>query len=380
VTTLTASRVAIPRLLLAGGGTGGHVYPALAVLDEVEGDRLWVGSVGGREEPLVRRAGLEFRGVPTGAVLGRGPVALANSALRNVRGILSARSVLASYRPSVVLATGGYVSVPVVVAARTLGIPSAIYLPDVEPGLAVKVLARFADRVACSTEATRRYLPPGKVVPTGYPVRPELRAWAERADGRRAGRALLAFDERRPILMIMGGSQGARSINRALHAALPRLLPIADVLHVCGPNEVGEARAAHARLPSDLQPRYQYHPYLHDEMGAAFAAADLVVARAGASVLGELPAFGLPGVLIPGTFAGGHQRHNADFLADAGAAVRLDDQQLGQANVLADTVTGLLNDPARRDSMRAAARSLDRPDAALQVARLLAQLAEGRIR
>lgn len=376
----TNARVAIPRLLLAGGGTGGHVYPALAVLDEVEGDRLWVGSVGGREEPLVRRAGLEFRGVPTGAVLGRGPVALANSAVRNVRGVLAARSVLGSYRPSVVLATGGYVSVPVVIAARSLAIPSAIYLPDVEPGLAVKVLARFADRVACSAEATRRYLPAEKVVPTGYPVRPDLRAWAERADGRRAGRRLLGFDEERPVLMAMGGSQGARSINRALHAALPRLLPAADVLHVCGPNEVDEARAVHAALPVELRPRYQFHPYLHEEMGAAFAAADLIVARAGASVLGELPAFELPGVLVPGTFAGGHQRHNADFLVQAGAALRVDDDELGRPDVLANAVLPLLADPARLDSMRSAARALDRPEAALQLARLLAQLAEGRRR
>src|SRR5438067_2871361 len=126
MTVAAPSRVHILRLLLAGGGTGGHVYPALAVLDEVEGERIWVGSVGGREEPLVRRAGLEFRGVPTGAVLGRGPVALAQSALRNLRGVAAARALLAQYRPSVVLATGGYVSVPVVVAARLLGIPSAI--------------------------------------------------------------------------------------------------------------------------------------------------------------------------------------------------------------------------------------------------------------
>lgn len=366
----------IPRLLLCGGGTAGHVYPALAVLDCVDGDRLWVGSLGGREQPLVERAGVPFRAVPTSAVVGRGPIALAGSALRNVHGVAAARALLGRYRPSVVLATGGYISFPVVVAARMLGIPAAIYLPDVEPGLAVKVLARIADRVACSTEATRRFLPPEKVVPTGYPVRRELRAWAARPDRRAAGRALFGLARDRTLVMAMGGSQGARSINHALWAVLPRLLESADLLHVTGEQGREKAATLRATLPADLRPRYRPVEYLHDDLGAGFAAADLVVARAGASVLGELPAFGLPGLLIPGTFAAGHQRHNADFLAEAGAAVRVDDGRLAEPIVLIEAVQELLRDPPRLAAMSRAALGLDRPDAALSIARLLARLAE----
>jgi UDP-N-acetylglucosamine--N-acetylmuramyl-(pentapeptide) pyrophosphoryl-undecaprenol N-acetylglucosamine transferase len=361
------------RLMLAGGGTGGHVYPALAVLEHLGGERRWVGSAGGREEPLVRRAGIDFVGVPTGAVLGRGPVALAGSALRNVQGIGAARRAIKQFRPDVVFATGGYVSVPVIAAAWTLGVPTALFLPDVKPGLAVAALSRIADRVACTSAETRRYLPPQKVAPTGYPVRPELRAWSDRV----AARAALDLPGDRPVLFVVGGSTGARSINRAIVAALPRLLPEATVIHMAGSHGIAEARAAGAELPAELRDRYRPYEYLHDEYGPAMAAADLTVARAGASVLGELPAFALPGVLVPGTFAGGHQRFNADYLADAGAAIRLDDDQIQQEDTLASTVLALLHDPARLTAMATAARALDRPDAARNVARMLIDLAQG---
>ncbi|HEY3112004.1 MAG TPA: UDP-N-acetylglucosamine--N-acetylmuramyl-(pentapeptide) pyrophosphoryl-undecaprenol N-acetylglucosamine transferase [Chloroflexota bacterium] len=371
MSALAPPRTRVPRLILAGGGTGGHVYPALAVLEQVEGERRWVGSLGGREEPLVRRAGIEFVGVPTGAVLGRGPLALTSSALRNLQGIGAARRAIRAFRPDVVFATGGYVSVPVVAAAWTLGLPTALFLPDVKPGLAVAALSRIVDRVACTAEETRRYLPPDKVVPTGYPVRPDLRAWGDRA----RARATLGLPADEPVLFVVGGSTGARSINRALVAALPRLLARALVIHMAGSHGIEEARRAQAGLDGQQRARYRVFEYLHDEYGPAMAAADLMVGRAGASVLGELPAFGLPAVLVPGRFAGGHQRHNADRLVAAGAAVRLDDDQMQQEGTLATTVLSLLDDPSRRRAMAAAARAIDRPDAAERIAALLAELA-----
>jgi UDP-N-acetylglucosamine--N-acetylmuramyl-(pentapeptide) pyrophosphoryl-undecaprenol N-acetylglucosamine transferase len=361
------------RLMLAGGGTGGHVYPALAVLEQIAGERQWVGSRGGREEPLVRRAGIAFVGVPTGAVLGRGPLALTRSALRNLQGIGAARRAIRAFRPDVVFATGGYVSVPVVVAARTLGVPTALFLPDVKPGLAVAALSRIADRVACTAEETRRYLPADKVVPTGYPVRPELRAWDDRA----RARATLGLPPDEPVVFVVGGSTGARSINRALLAGLGRLLPRAHVLHMAGAHGIEEARRAQDALDADVRGRYRPFEYLHEEYGPAMAAADLTVARAGASVLGELPAFGLPSVLVPGSFAGGHQRYNADYLVGAGAALRLDDELMQQEGTLTTTIMSLLDDPERLRAMSGAARALDRPDASARIAELLASLAAG---
>src|SRR5439155_19984307 len=170
--------------------------------------------------------GIEFVGVPTGAVLGRGPLALTRSALRNLQGIGAARRAIRAFRPDVVLGTGGYVSVPVVAAAWTLGVPTALFLPDVKPGLAVAALSRIVDRVACTAEETRRYLPRDKVVPTGYPVRPDLRAWRDRA----SARATLGLPADEPFPFVDGGSTGARTLNPTLGAALTMLLPTCRII------------------------------------------------------------------------------------------------------------------------------------------------------
>jgi UDP-N-acetylglucosamine--N-acetylmuramyl-(pentapeptide) pyrophosphoryl-undecaprenol N-acetylglucosamine transferase len=149
---------------------------------------------------------------------------------------------------------------------------------------------------------------------------------------------------------------------------------------MAGAHGVEEARRAREGLDPAARERYQVYEYLHDEYGPAMAAADLTVARAGASVLGELPAFGLPAVLVPGSFAGGHQRHNADYLVGAGAALRLDDEQIQQEGTLTTTIMTLLDDPGRLRAMAAAARALDRPDAGARIADMLAALAAGSAR
>ena len=365
----TETRVAIPRLLLTGGGTGGGVYPALSILAEVDTEPRWIGSIGGMEQALVERAGVPFVGVEAGAVVGRGPIQLARSAVRNLRGFARARAAITSFRPSVVLGTGGYVSFPALLAARSLGVPSALFVPDIEPGatavkaVAIRALAALVDRVSC-TAAGSRHLPTERVVPTGYPVRPELRAWSGR---RGEARAALGLPQDGRVLLVMGGSLGALRINQALWDGLARLAPLATIVHITGERWLAEAE----RHRSD---RYRPIAFAHDEIGQLFAAADLGVSRAGASTLGELPAFGLPGVLIPGTFAGGHQTHNARYLADRGAGVVFDDAWLDEPGRLADVVAGLLSDGARLDDMAAASKRLDRPDAARRVAELLAQL------
>jgi UDP-N-acetylglucosamine--N-acetylmuramyl-(pentapeptide) pyrophosphoryl-undecaprenol N-acetylglucosamine transferase len=364
------ARVAIPRLLLTGGGTGGGVYPALSVLAEVDTEPRWIGSVGGMERGVVERAGVPFVGVEAGAVVGRGPIQLGRSAVRNLRGFARARAAIASFRPSVVLGTGGYVSFPGLLAARSLGVPSVLFVPDVEPGstvvkaLAIRVLAALVDRVAC-TAAGSQHLPAAKVVPTGYPVRAALRAWS----GRRAeARAALGLPADGRVLLVMGGSQGALRINRAVWDGLASLTGVATVVHLTGERWLSEAEPRRGE-------RYRPIAFAHEELGALLAAADLAVARAGASTLGELPAFGLPGVLIPGSFAGGHQRHNARYLADHDAGAVFDDASLDQPGRFGDVVADLLADDAWLRRAAAAARALDRPDAARRVADLLAHLA-----
>lgn len=373
---LDAGPIAIERLVITGGGTAGHVYPAFSVLDEIQGKAMWIGSTNGREKQLIERSCLPFVGVPTGAILGRNPVQTTRSIIANVRGIGAALTALRQFNPKVVLGTGGYVTVPTVIAARLLGIPSALFLPDIQPGLAVRWLSRLADRVACTSEKSRRFLSGANVTVTGYPVRAELRQWAKRP--RADAFATLGLPTDRPVILIFGGSTGAHAINQAIFDGLRELLYESTVVHVTGDADRGAAGQQHEALPDALRQRYWPFAYLDDEMGAALSAADLVICRAGASTLGELPAFGKPSILIPGTFASGHQGHNADALVDLGAAVRVNENELASPSYLPRQALALIRDPNRRDAMARAARSLDHPNASRAIAQILKELEKKR--
>lgn len=330
----------------------------------------YVGEAGGAEEVLAGRAGIPFSAVETGQILGRAPWVVARNLAHMARGARRCADILAEFKPDVVFITGGYVTAPVAWAAWRVRphVPLLIYLPDLTPGQAIRLTSRLADAVAVSFPEVAPFFP-GKAVVTGYPVRPELLA-ADRA----AARAALRLDADLPALLVFGGSRGARSINRALVAALPQLLPLCQVVHISGELDwpwVAEQRFALRAGPSAA--RYQAYPYLHDEMVQALAAADLVIARAGASVLGEFPAVGLPSILAPYPYAGQHQDANAAYLAGHGAAIVLPDHAL--ADRLAPTVLELLAAPERMAAMAAAARSLARPEAAAAIAHELHQLA-----
>ncbi len=365
------------RLLVCAGGTGGGIYPALAAVEELrrlgvaDDTILWLGAKGEMEETLVPRAGLRLETIPAGPIVGVPLPKRARNAGRMARGFGAALGQLRRFRPAVLFMTGGYVAAPVAAAARVRGVPIVVYLPDVEPGSTIRAVMPLARRVACTTDGSRAFVPEHKMVVTGYPVRPEIRA------ARRLSRAeaVARFDLRpgRPTLFVFGGSRGAQAINRALMGVLPALLAEVQVIHVSGTLTWPEVEANAATLPDDLRAFYRPYPYLHEDMGPAFRAADLVVARAGASMLGESPAFGLPSVLVPLTFAWRYQKVNADYLTERGAAVQLTDDTLPTA--LLPTVRALLGDADRLATMAAAAAALDRPDAAADLARLI--LAEG---
>ncbi len=331
---------------------------------------LWVGGEGGIEADLVRRAGIPFEAIPAAGVHGVGVRALPGSLLRLARGIPAARRVIARFHPDVLFFTGGYVGVPVAVAGQRL--PQAVFVPDIEPALALRLISRFADVVTVSTEESRDYYPPAKrVVVTGYPARPGLGATTQKDARLRLGlRADL------PVLLVFGGSRGARSVNEALWACLPELLGAAQVIHITGAldwNRVPEVRSG---LPVDLSERYHPYAYLHEEMGSALAAADLAVSRAGAATLGEYPRLGLPAILVPYPHAWRYQKMNAAYLEQRGAAVVLEDKDLKEN--LAAAVLELLEDRERLEAMRRAARALDRPGAARRIAAEIERLAIGR--
>jgi len=361
------------RIVVCAGGTGGGIYPALAAVSELrqrgvaDEDILWIGAKGEMEETLVPKAGLRLETIPAGPIVGVPLPTRVRSAAKLARGFGAALGHVRRFRPAVVFMTGGYVAAPVAAAARLRGVPIVVYLPDVEPGSTIRAVMPLARRVACTTDGSRAFVPAHKMVVTGYPVRPEIRA------ARRLSRAeaLAHFDLRpgRPTLFVFGGSRGARAINRALMGILPALLAEAQVIHVSGALTWPEVEANAATLPAELRACYRPYAYLHEEMGPAFRAADLVVARAGASMLGECPAFGLPSVLVPLTFAWRYQKVNADYLTERGAAVQLTDETLPKA--LLPTVRALLFAPDRLAGMAAAAAALDRPEAAADLARLI---------
>jgi UDP-N-acetylglucosamine--N-acetylmuramyl-(pentapeptide) pyrophosphoryl-undecaprenol N-acetylglucosamine transferase len=285
-----------------------------------------------------------------------------------VRGARQAAEVIQDFKPDVALVTGGYVAAPVAWAtwrARPR-VPMLIFLPDLTPGLAIKLTSRIATRVAVSFPEVGHYFP-GKAVVTGYPVRPELQIVS-----RASARAAFGLVDELPTLLVFGGSRGSASINRALLAALPQLLPHCQIIHISGQADWSWV-AEHASFSQDPnRERYQSFPYLNEEMVQALAAADLVVARAGASVLGEFPALGLPSILVPYPHAGKHQEANANYLARRGAALVLMDEELPQQ--LTSTILGLLQVPDRLAAMSQAAAGLARPDATSNIIRELRRL------
>jgi undecaprenyldiphospho-muramoylpentapeptide beta-N-acetylglucosaminyltransferase len=357
----------LSKVLICAGGTGGGIYPALAAVDELQklgirqDDLLWIGTRGEMEENLVPRAGIRLETIRGGAVAGVPLHLKVMNGLKLVRSIGTAYRLLGGFRPQVMLMTGGYMAVPVALAAWLRRVPIVIYLPDVEPGSAIKLVMPLARKVAVTTPGSAVYVPARKMEVTGYPVRPSLR----RALMLSREEALAQFDltPERPTLFVFGGSRGAWNINQALMASLPQLLAAYQVIHISGTLTWPQVEANLDNLSQAER------PYLHERMGAAFRAADLVVARAGASMLGEAPAFGLPSVLVPLTFAWRYQKVNADYLADQGAAVTLSDEQV--AAELVTTVQTLLQNPEQLARMSAAAQALDRPDAARQLAQLI---------
>jgi UDP-N-acetylglucosamine--N-acetylmuramyl-(pentapeptide) pyrophosphoryl-undecaprenol N-acetylglucosamine transferase len=307
-------------------------------------------------------------GVPTGGIHGLPPWRVAWNLTKLVRGWLSALLMGLRERPAALFATGGYASVPVALAAWMLRVPILVYLPDMEPGWAVRFIARLATRVAVTVEEAAAHFPADKVMVTGYPVRAEF-GGVDRAEAL-ASLGLVADEA---VLLVMGGSTGAQGINRPFCGMLEQVLDLAQVVHVTGRIDWPWVREQREALPEALRARYHIYDYVH-EMEKVFAAADLVICRAGASILGELPFFGLPAVLVPYPHAWEYQRVNADWLAERGAAIRLDEERLDEE--LLPALRRLLGDHTARAAMAERMQALARPDAAARLAGELMALAQ----
>ena len=320
------------------------------------------------EHKLAAQSSIDFAGcheVYAGPIHGVGPLRLMMSLIKLKIGILQSFVKLLSIRPQVILLTGGWANLPVALAAWPLNIPMALYLPDIEPGLTIRVLQRFAVKIAITVETSARYFPPEKTALTGYPLQ-ENRLKATRAQAI----SHFGLDPSRQTLLVFGGSRGARSINIALGGILTKLLADGlQIIHITG--ELDWRRTQQQAGELRHHPDYRAFAYLHDDMGLAFAAADLAVCRAGASVLAELPLFGLAAILVPYPHAWHYQKVNADYLSARGAALRLNDEDLSSS--LYDAIKRLISGNQLAE-MQAQAKALANPDGARRLAALLTEI------
>jgi UDP-N-acetylglucosamine--N-acetylmuramyl-(pentapeptide) pyrophosphoryl-undecaprenol N-acetylglucosamine transferase len=366
------------RLLIAGGGTGGHIYPALAVARSLRerpnaAELVWLGGHRGLESSLVRAAGIRVRRLSLRSL--RSVDMSVHTILDPIRLAISvpqAAAILGRERPAAIFTTGGYVAVPTLMAAAPLRIPVVLWDGNVVPGRAVRLTARFADAIAVAHEATGRALA-GAGKPwylTGTPIRDTT------AIDRAAARQRFDLPADARVILIFGGSQAVRRFNTAVAGALPRVVERGHVIHVTGDEGYAEALAGRERLPDELRSRYRPCPFLRDDMLAALVAADLVVGRAGSSTLAEVTALGIPSVIVPYPHAAGHQVANARVLAGAGAARLVADEDFDADALVA--AADLLADEGTLAAMSIAARSFGRPGAADAVAELVLAAAERR--
>ena len=359
------------RVILAGGGTGGHVIPALAIAQQLQRDYLaevlFIGTARGIENRLVPTAGFPLRLVEVGALKNVSLATRLKTAFDLPRAIWDSWRILSDYRPGVMVGVGGYASGPAMLAAVLGGIPTLVFEPNVVPGFANRLVAPMVSAAAVHFEQTCRYFRRCQV--TGVPVRQAFFEVATQEAGRETGQARSL----RRTLLVFGGSQGAHAINQAVidgHPLFREKLPDIHIVDQTGERDYNDAQSAYQRSGVTAE----VFRFI-DDMPGMFAQADLLVCRSGASTVAEITAAAKPAVFIPfPRAADDHQKVNAQALETAGAAVMVEESQLTPAR-LADTVASLMKDGDRLHRMALAARKLSHPAAAREIAAMAARLA-----
>ncbi|MBR1647079.1 MAG: undecaprenyldiphospho-muramoylpentapeptide beta-N-acetylglucosaminyltransferase [Selenomonadaceae bacterium] len=362
------------KIIVSGGGTGGHIYPALTLIDAIKSKRpdaefLYVGTQKGLEADIVPKAGINFTALNLEGGLER-HFTLANisRAANAIWSIKHASDIVHEFKPDVVVGTGGYVCGPILLAASLMKVPTLIQEQNAVAGVTNKILSKFVTKIAVGTRDALKNFPADKTVYTGNPIRSAVLD-AKKSDGLKE----FGFTSDKPIVLISGGSRGARSINNAMIDVLKSAAQknSAQFLHVTGK---GEYNSVTEKLTDVLDaPNIKVVPYLYN-MPTAMAMADLAIFRAGATGLAELTARGVPAILIPYPFAAeNHQEFNARSLVDAGAAKMILNKDL-TAEILSATINELLTSPDTLKKMSEASLSLGKPQAAAEIADLILEL------
>jgi UDP-N-acetylglucosamine--N-acetylmuramyl-(pentapeptide) pyrophosphoryl-undecaprenol N-acetylglucosamine transferase len=352
------------RAILAGGGTGGHVIPALAIAQALketyEAEVLFIGTPRGIENRLVPAAGFPLRLVQVGALKNVSLATRAKTALDLPRAVWESWRILSEFRPGVVIGVGGYASGPAMLAAALSGVPTLAFEPNVVPGFANRVVAPMVSAAAVHFQETGRYFRRFRV--TGVPVRSAFFASAARQSSQRC-----------PTLLLFGGSQGAHAINKVVIeslGALRREVPALHIIHQTGERDYNEAQAAYLEAGGSAE----VYPFI-DDMPGVFARSDLLLCRSGASTVAEVMAAGKPAIFVPfPRAADDHQKRNAEALERAGASIMIEETKLTSER-LVESVASLFHDVDGLERMSAAARKLAHPQAALEIAAMAARLA-----
>lgn len=347
------------KIILTGGGTAGHVTPNLALLPTLKEhgyEVRYIGSYTGIEKTLVEQAGIPYDGISSGKLRRYFDWKNFTDPFRVIKGYGEARKLLKKYQPEIVFSKGGFVAVPVVMAAKHLHIPVIIHESDMTPGLANKLAIPSATKVCCNFSETLKYLPADKAIHTGCPIRAELLSGSKLA-----GQRLSGFTDEKPVLMIIGGSLGAVAINNAVREALPQLLPQFQIVHLCGKG----------RLDESLQGTkgYVQYEYMGDPLKDLFAMADVVISRAGANAICELLALKKPNLLIPLGLAAsrGDQILNAESYQKKGYSMLLPEEELTVERLVSDVQTLYAN----RKQYQAAMEMAQDRDAVAKVVTLI---------
>ena len=315
------------KIILTGGGTAGHVTPNIALLPDLKAlgyEIRYIGSYGGIEKELIAKEGIPYYSISSGKLRRYFSWQNFTDPFRIIRGYFQARSIIKKEKPDVIFSKGGFVAVPVVFAAKSRKVPVIIHESDMTPGLANKLCIPYAQKVCCSFEETLKYIPEGKAVLTGSPIRRELLSGS-----REAGFSFTGLDPAKPVILVIGGSLGSVTVNRAVRDVLPSLLESFGVIHLCGKGNLDPSLNA--------TPGYVQYEYISDQLKDLFAMADLMISRAGANSICEILALRKPNILIPLSAAAsrGDQILNANSFKDHGFSEVIEEEGLSADALLA---------------------------------------------
>lgn len=369
------------KVLISGGGTGGHIYPALTIIEAIRDlapatEFLYVGGEHGLETDIVPKENIPFEKMDIAGFERRISFENVKRGIKALKALIQARTIIKNFRPDIAVGTGGYVCGPILFTAALMGVPSLIQEQNAVAGVTNKILSKVVTKIALGSETAKKYFPEGKSIYTGNPIRKSVTAGDRTAAIKKFG-----FTEELPILLVTGGSRGARSINRAMtdivkaEAAKKRMQILLVTGNLCYDEVTTSIKKDIEDIENYSEGRIKIAPYLYD-MPEALAAADAVVMRAGAIALAEIAAVGKPAILIPYPYAtGNHQEANAKSYVEKSAAKMILDKNLNSEILLKNIEEIILNDELRR-TMEQNMKTMGKPKAATEIAQIVLNMAK----